>query len=143
MIQHKEMGERAMKKAVVLAVLLFFALCISVFALAEDPTPTYEIGTGSTEFLVIVTEAANMDMKIYVYVHTNQDNLMDALTKLDFISVEKASWGYYVSSVLDIKPTGNSYWGILEFNGNSYQDLSTPIQSTPLSSGNAYAFILY
>ncbi|MBQ7886637.1 MAG: hypothetical protein IJ313_07060 [Clostridia bacterium] len=132
-----------MKKAFVWAAVLLMTLCLAIPALAEDSTPTYEIGEGRTEFLVILTEAANTDMKTNVFIHTNKTKLMDALTELDFISVEKASWGYYVTSVLGIEATGSGYWSILEHNGSSFQDLSTPIQSTTLSNGDVYAFILY
>lgn len=109
----------------------------------EDSTPTYVIGEGETEFMVIVTEAANMDKKVNVFVNTDKTKLMDALTELDFIRVEKASWGYYVSSVMDIEATGSGYWGILEYSGDSFQDLSTPIQSTTLSGGDVYVFMLH
>jgi len=109
----------------------------------EDSTPTYVIGEGETEFMVIVTEAANMDKKVNVFVNTDKTRLMDALTELDFIRVEKASWGYYVSSVMDIEATGSGYWGILEYKGDSFQDLSTPIESTVLNGGDVYVFMLH
>ncbi|MBR5302116.1 MAG: hypothetical protein IKU38_04715 [Clostridia bacterium] len=131
-----------MKKMLAWVVLLLAMLCIQIPALA-DSTPTYHIGEGKTEFLVIVTEIANLDMKINVYVRTNKTKLMDALTDLDFIDVQKASWGYYVTSVLDIEPTGSGYWSILEHNGKSFQDMTSPIQSKTLSSGDVYAFMLY
>ena len=130
-----------MKKICMLALLLL-ALSLAIPALA-DSTPTYQIGEGGTEFLVIVAEMANPDEKINVYVKTDKRNLMDALTEIDFIEVEKASWGYYVSSVLGVEATGSSYWSIVEHNGSSFQDLSAPIQSTTLSSGDVYAFLLY
>ena len=132
-----------MKKMILTVALLLAALLLALPAMADDSTPTYEIGEGKTEFLVIVTEVANMDMKINVFVHTNETTLMDALTELDFIEVEKTSWGYLVSSVLGIEATGNSYWSILEHNGSSFEDMSTPIQSRKLRNNDVFAFLLY
>jgi len=132
-----------MKKAYMMAALLLLALCLAAPALAQNTAPVYEIGEGKTEILVIVTEAADMDMKINVFVHTDKTTLMDALTELDFIGVEKASWGYFVKSVLGIEASGNSYWSIVEHNGSAFQDLSAPIQSRKLNDGDVFAFILY
>lgn len=132
-----------MKKYVCAVAVLLILLCFQISALSDDSIPTYTIGEGGTEFLVIIAEAADLNVGINVFVRTDESQLMNVLTDLDFIEVEKASWGYYVTSVLGIEPSGGGYWSILEYDDESYKDLSEPVQSTMVNDGDVYAFILY
>ena len=131
-----------MKKFFVMIAVMLLALALAVPALADN-TPTYEIGRGNKQFLMIAAVPKESDFKINVYVNTDEDNLMDALVNLGVIDVEKVSWGYNVTTVLDVEATGNSYWQITERKNGKFVDLSTPIQHRQIRNGDVFGFILF
>ena len=133
-----------MKRILAAAALMLMMMCLVLPAMAEeDKTPTYVLGEGSKEFLTIITVAADSEFKINLFIHTDEENLMDALVNMGVISVEKVSWGYNVTTVLEVEAEGEMYWSILEHNGEKFQQLSTPIQETVVDDGDVFAFVLF
>jgi len=131
-----------MKKFFLMLVAMLLALAFAVPAMADN-TPTYELGSGDKQFLMIVAVPKEGDFKINLYINTNEDTLMDALVNMGIIDVEKVSWGYNVTTVLDVTATGSSYWQITEYKNGKFVDLSTPIQQRQLHNGDVFGFILF
>jgi len=130
-----------MKKLSLVIAVLLAMLCLSFPALAEEDV--YVFGDGATDIGVIVTVASEPDTRFRFVINTDQDNLMDAVVESGLVEVEKASWGYYVTTVLEVEAEGDSYWSIVEYDGNGFVKLEEPIERKAIKSGDVYAFILF
>ena len=131
-----------MKKIALFAALLM-VFCLVFPAAAEDKTATYQLGEGDTEILVIVTVAEEKEFKINLFINTDEDTLMDALVNIGLIEVEEVSWGYNVTTVLEVEAEGDQYWRIVEHNGDSFVDLQSPIQQRKIETGDVFGLILF
>lgn len=99
-------------------------------------TTDTEIGEGSkTIELEIVAE----DKSVTVTIHTDKDNLEEALSEHKLISGEKGPYGMYVKFVNDIMAdydTNKCYWGLSK--GGEY--MTTGVSDTAVADGEHYEF---
>ncbi len=105
----------------------------------QNATYTENTELGSGEKTIIVDVIAE-EKSVEFTVHTDKENLGDALIEHNLISGEKGAYGLYVKVVNGIYAdynTTKSYWGI-NINGES---LMTGVDSASITDGDTYEFI--
>lgn len=105
----------------------------------ESATYTENIELGNGEKTIIVEVLAE-EKSVEFTVHTDKENLGDALSEYNLISGEQGAYGLYVKVVNGILAdynTTQSYWGINK-NGES---LMTGVDSVEIIDGDSYEFI--
>lgn len=103
----------------------------SVFADGSD------LGEGNTEFTFTVTDKDGAESSFTI--HTDKDNVGDALTEIGIISGDEGDYGLYVKIVNGITAdydVDQTYWAFY-ING---EYASTGVDSTPVTAGDTYSF---
>ena len=135
-----------MKKRTLVAVVFLVCALMLGAALAEEPAPI-KLGEGSVSFFVYVAaDPDHIDEAELFEIATDEESLLAALLKVEFIEGEEASWGFNVTTVNGITAdyeTDGSYWSIYFYNPEyeELERLETAIGETPLESGSLFAFI--
>lgn len=104
---------------------------------AEEPEAENELGTGETTFIVEVT--AEDGKKKTFTVHTDKENVGDALLEVGLIEGEEGNYGLMVVTVDGTTvryEDGGKYWAFY-ING---EYAMTGVSATPVESGAAYGF---
>jgi len=100
-------------------------------------TENQELGNGEK---TITVDVVAEEKSVEITVHTDQENLGDALIEHQLISGEQGAYGLYVKEVNGILADYNitkSYWGINK-NGES---LMTGVDSAEITDGDSYEFV--
>lgn len=112
------------------------------------PSLAFASAQGARSIVAVVDPATGNDDDVYVQeLFTDEKLLMDALVALDFIKVEKVSWGFNVVEVngvaADFEKDG-TYWTILEYDAEeeTFLRMETPIEKVELSEEFIVGFIL-
>ena len=130
------------------SIIFVILLSISLFSCSANNTPkdiwesaTYtenqEFGNGEkTITLDVVAEEKSTEFTV----HTDKENLGDALQEFDLISGDEGAYGLYVKLVNGILADYNitkSYWGI----NKDGESLMTGVDTTEISDGDSYEFV--
>lgn len=130
------------------SIIFVILLNISLFSCSASDTPkdiwesaTYtenqEFGNGEkTITLDVVAEEKSIEFTV----HTDKENLGDALQEFDLISGDEGAYGLYVKVVNGILADYNitkSYWGI----NKDGESLMTGVDTTEISDGDSYEFV--
>ena len=96
-----------------------------------------DLGEGNTEFTLTVTDKDGTESSFTV--HTDKENVGDALTQIGIIAGEEGDYGLYVKTVNGVTAdydTDKTYWAFY-VNG---EYASTGVDSTPVNAGDTYSF---
>ena len=103
----------------------------SVFADGSD------LGEGNTAFTLTVTDKDGAESSFTI--HTDKENVGDALTEIGIIAGEEGDYGLYVKTVNGMTAdydVDQTYWAFY-ING---EYASTGVDSTPVTAGDTYSF---
>lgn len=132
-----------------LALLLSLLLVLSLTAClgeTEPPDPLWEsalykenttLGEGE-KTLTLTVSAEGKD--VVFTIHTNADNMRDALLSVGLIEGEQQGIGYMISHVNGMRADytqDGAYWGF--FQGGEY--MMTGVDSTPIAGGEAFELV--
>ncbi len=95
------------------------------------------LGEGNIEFTLTVTDKDGAESSFTI--HTDQENVGDALTEIGIIAGDESDYGLYVKTVNGITAdydTDQTYWAFY-INGKY---ASTGVDSTPVTAGDTYSF---
>ncbi len=95
------------------------------------------LGEGNTEFTLTVTDKDGAESSFTI--HTDQENVGDALTEIGIIAGDESDYGLYVKTVNGITAdydTDQTYWAFY-ING---EYAVTGVDSTPVTAGDTYSF---
>lgn len=96
-----------------------------------------ELGEGNTEFTLTVTDKEGAESSFTI--HTDKENVGDALTEIGIIAGEEGDYGLYVKTVNGVTAdydADQTYWAFY-ING---EYASTGVDSTPVTAGDTYSF---
>lgn len=96
-----------------------------------------DLGEGNTEFTLAVTDKDGNESSITI--HTDKENVGDALTEIGIIAGEEGDYGLYVKTVNGVTAdydTDQTYWAFY-ING---EYASTGVDATPVTAGDTYSF---
>lgn len=96
-----------------------------------------ELGEGNTEFVLTVTDGDGAESSFTI--HTDKENVGDALTEIGIIAGEEGDYGLYVKTVNGVTAdydVDQTYWAFY-ING---EYASTGVDSTPVTAGDTYSF---
>lgn len=96
-----------------------------------------DLGEGNTEFTLTVTDKEGAESSFTI--HTDRENVGDALTEIGIIVGEEGDYGLYVKTVNGVTAdydTDQTYWAFY-ING---EYASTGVDSTPVTAGDTYSF---
>ena len=96
-----------------------------------------ELGEGDTEFTMTVTDKDGVESSFTI--HTDKENVGDALTEIGIIAGEEGDYGLYVKTVNGVTAdydVDQTYWAFY-ING---EYASTGVDSTPVTAGDTYSF---
>ena len=105
----------------------------------KDAVYTEDAKFGNGEKMVFVDVVAE-DKTVTFTIHTDKENLGDALTEHDLIEGEKGAYGLYVKKVNGITAdydTDKSYWG---FNKNG-ERMMTGVDGAQVEDGDRYELV--
>lgn len=95
-----------------------------------------DLGEGNTEFTLTVTDKDGVESSFTI--HTDKENVGDALTEIGIISGEEGDYGLYVKTVNGVTAdydVDQTYWAFY-ING---EYASTGVDSTPVTAGDTYS----
>mgnify|MGYP002766368778 FL=1 len=95
------------------------------------------LGEGQTEFYFTVVDATGDETKFEI--HTDKENVGEALQEYDLIAGDESDYGLYVKTVNGITADydkDQTYWAFY-ING---EYASTGVDSTPVTAGDTYSF---
>lgn len=124
-------------------ILLLLGLCVTAVH-GEETEGLHKLGTGNISIEIMVVTSV-YDFPTIYEVHTNENNLLDALLSVDLIQGEEAPWGFNVTTVggkeANYEDAGE-YWEITHFvQGEGHLPLETGIGSAPVKSGDIFTFV--
>ena len=96
-----------------------------------------DLGEGNTEFTMTVTDKDGTESSFTI--HTDKENVGDALTEIGIIAGEEGDYGLYVKTVNGVTAdydVDQTYWAFY-ING---EYASTGVDSTPVTAGDTYSF---
>ena len=96
-----------------------------------------ELGEGNTEFSLTVTDKEGAESSFTI--HTDKENVGDALTEIGMIAGEEGDYGLYVKTVNGVTAdydVDQTYWAFY-ING---EYASTGVDATPVTAGDTYSF---
>ena len=96
-----------------------------------------ELGEGNTEFTLTVTDTEGAESSFTI--HTDKENVGDALTEIGIIAGEEGDYGLYVKTVNGVTAdydVDQTYWAFY-ING---EYASTGVDATPVTAGDTYSF---
>ena len=96
-----------------------------------------DLGEGNTEFTMTVTDKDGAESSFTI--HTDKENVGDALTEIGIIAGEEGDYGLYVKTVNGVTAdydVDQTYWAFY-ING---EYASTGVDSTPVTAGDTYSF---
>lgn len=96
-----------------------------------------DLGEGNTEFTLTVTDKDGTESSFTI--HTDKENVGDALTEIGIIAGEEGDYGLYVKTVNGVTAdydVDQTYWAFY-ING---EYASTGVDSTPVTAGDTYSF---
>ena len=96
-----------------------------------------ELGEGNTEFTLTVTDTEGAESSFTI--HTDKENVGDALTEIGIIAGEEGDCGLYVKTVNGVTAdydVDQTYWAFY-ING---EYASTGVDATPVTAGDTYSF---
>ena len=96
-----------------------------------------ELGEGNTEFTLTVTDTEGAESSFTI--HTDKENVGDALTEIGIIAGEEGDYGLYVKTVIGVTAdydVDQTYWAFY-ING---EYASTGVDATPVTAGDTYSF---
>lgn len=96
-----------------------------------------ELGEGNTEFTLTVTDTEGAESSFTI--HTDKENVGDALTEIGIIAGEEGDYGLYVKTVNGVTAdydVDQIYWAFY-ING---EYASTGVDATPVTAGDTYSF---
>ena len=96
-----------------------------------------DLGEGNTEFTLTVTDKDGTESSFTI--HTDKENVGDALTETGIIAGEEGYYGLYVKTVNGVTAdydVDQTYWAFY-ING---EYASTGVDSTPVTAGDTYSF---
>ena len=96
-----------------------------------------DLGEGNTEFTLAVTDKDGNESSFTI--HTDKENVGDALTEIGIIAGEEGDYGLYVKTVNGVTAdydTDQTYWAFY-ING---EYASTGVDATPVTAGDTYSF---
>ena len=96
-----------------------------------------ELGGGNTEFTLTVTDTEGAESSFTI--HTDKENVGDALTEIGIIAGEEGDYGLYVKTVNGVTAdydVDQTYWAFY-ING---EYASTGVDATPVTAGDTYSF---
>lgn len=96
-----------------------------------------DLGEGNTEFTLTVTDKDGAESSFTI--HTDKENVGDALTEIGIIAGEEGDYGLYVKTVNGVTAdydTDQTYWAFY-ING---EYASTGVGATPVNAGDTYSF---
>lgn len=95
-----------------------------------------DLGEGNTEFTLTVTDKDGAESSFTI--HTDKENVGDALTEIGIIAGEEGDYGLYVKTVNGVTAdydVDQTYWAFY-ING---EYASTGVDSTPVTAGDTYS----
>lgn len=134
---------------VLLMLLLTMSFCMTgckgndtVDPSAVENSQTYQgdqnvLGEGQTEIYFTVVDATGDETKFEI--HTDKENVREALQEYDLISGDESDYGLYVKTVNGITADydkDQTYWAF--YINDEYA--STGVDSTPVTAGDTYSF---
>ena len=96
-----------------------------------------ELGEGNTEFTLTVTDTEGAESSFTI--HTDKENVGDALTEIGIIAGEEGDYGLYVKTVNGVTAdydVDQTYWAFY-ING---EYASTGVDHTPVTAWDTYSF---
>lgn len=96
-----------------------------------------ELGEGNTEFTLTVTDKEGTESSFTI--HTDKENVGDALTEIGIIAGEEGDYGLYVKTVNGVTAdydVDQTYWAFY-ING---EYASTGVDATSVTAGDTYSF---
>ena len=96
-----------------------------------------ELGEGNTEFALTVTDKEGTESSFTI--HTDKENVGDALTQIGMIAGEEGDYGLYVKTVNGVTAdydVDQTYWAFY-ING---EYASTGVDATSVTAGDTYSF---
>ena len=96
-----------------------------------------ELGEGNTEFTLTVTDTEGAESSFTI--HTDKENVGDALTEIGIIAGEEGDYGLYVKTVNGVTAdydVDQTYWAFY-ING---EYASTGVDATSVTAGDTYSF---
>ncbi len=96
-----------------------------------------DLGEGNIEFTLTVTDKDGAESSFTV--HTDKENVGEALTEIGIIAGEEGDYGLYVKTVNGVTAdydVDQTYWAFY-ING---EYASTGVDSTPVTAGDTYSF---
>lgn len=96
-----------------------------------------DLGEGNTEFTLTVTDKDGAESSFTI--HTDKENVGEALTEIGIIAGEEGDYGLYVKTVNGVTAdydVDQTYWAFY-ING---EYASTGVDSTPVTAGDTYSF---